>query len=102
MLWEHAVARSIRVSETNLKGNFMYSGPVNVDMPETNSVESIIATGEKISSFYDANQVLVCDVFRFEHVLDGWKHAVIFYDGRPPIDFTDLEAAETCAEESVL
>jgi hypothetical protein len=80
----------------------MYSGPVNVDMPETNSVESIIATGEKISSFYDANQVLVCDVFRFEHVLDGWKHAVIFYDGRPPIDFTDLESAETYAEDVVL
>jgi len=38
----------------------MYSGPINVDMSETNSVESIIATGEKISSYFDNNDVLVC------------------------------------------
>lgn len=80
----------------------MYSGPVNVDMPETNSVESIIATGIKISSFYNSESVLVCDVFKFDHVLDGWKHAVIFYDGRPPVDFTDQESAENFAEDSVI
>ena len=80
----------------------MYSGPVNVDMPETNSVESIIATGEKISSYYDDNEVLICEVFRFEHTLDGWKHAVIFYDGSSPVDFTDVESAEDYAESAAL
>lgn len=80
----------------------MYSGPVNVDMPETNSVESIMETGERISSYYDANSVLVCEVFRFNHVLDGWKYAVIFYDGRVPSDFTDLSSAENYAEDAAL
>jgi hypothetical protein len=80
----------------------MYSGPVNVDMPETNSVESIIATGEKISSYFDENDVLVCEVFRFEHTVDGWKHAVIFYDGSYPCDFTDVESAEDYAESAAL
>ena len=80
----------------------MYSGPVNLDMPETNSVESIIATGEKISSYYDDNEVLICEVFRFEHTLDGWKHAVIFYDGSYPCDFTDVESAESYAEDAAL
>lgn len=80
----------------------MYSGPVNVDMSETNSVESIIATGEKISSYFDENDVLVCEVFRFEHTVDGWKHAVIFYDGSYPCDFTDVESAEDYAESAAL
>jgi hypothetical protein len=80
----------------------MYSGPVNVDMPETNSVESIIATGEKISSYFDNNDVLVCEVFRFEHTVDGWKHAVIFYDGSYPCDFTDVDSAESYAESAAL
>lgn len=80
----------------------MYSGPINVDMPETNSVESIMETGERISSYYDDNNVLVCEVFRFNHVIDGWKHAVIFYDGTPPCDFTELESAENYAEDAAL
>jgi hypothetical protein len=80
----------------------MYSGPINLDMPETNSVESIIATGEKISSHYDSNEVLICEVFRFEHTLDGWKHAVIFYDGSYPVDFSDVESAEDYAEDAAL
>lgn len=79
----------------------MYSGPVNVDMPETNSVESIIASGEKISSYYDDNEVIICELFRFEHVLDGWKYAVIFYDGTEPSDFTKLSSAEHYIEETL-
>ena len=75
----------------------MYSGPINIDMPETNSVESIIATGEKISSHYDSNEVLICEVFHFEHTLDGWKYAVIFYDGSEPVDFTEVNKAEDYA-----
>ncbi len=80
----------------------MYSGPVNVDMPETNSVESIVATGEKISSYFDDNDVLICEVFRFEHTLEGWKYAVIFFDGSYPVDFSDIESAENYAEDAVL
>lgn len=79
----------------------MYSGPVNLDMPETNSVESIIASGEKISSYYDDNEVIICELFRFEHVLDGWKYAVIFYDGTEPSDFTKLSSAEHYIEETL-
>ena len=79
----------------------MYSGPINIDMPETNSVESIIATGEKISSHYDSNEVLICEVFHFEHTLDGWKYAVIFYDGTPPSDFTKLSSAEYFVAETL-
>ena len=79
----------------------MYSGPINIDMPETNSVESIIASGEKISSYYDSNEVIICELFRFEHVLDGWKYAVIFYDGTEPSDFTKLSSAEHYIEETL-
>lgn len=79
----------------------MYSGPINIDMPETNSVESIIASGEKISSYYDDNEVIICELFRFEHVLDGWKYAVIFYDGTEPSDFTKLSSAEHYIEETL-
>ena len=78
----------------------MYIGPINSDNPDSNSVESIIETGIKISSFYDQNEVLVCDVFEFEHVSEGKKYAVIFYDGREPVDFTHLDSAETFAEDS--
>jgi len=80
----------------------MYSGPINVNVPETNSVESIIDTGERISSHYDNNNTLLCEVFRFNHTLDGWKYAVIFYDGSEPCDFSDLQSAEDYAEDAAL
>lgn len=82
----------------------MYSGPINPTVPESNSVESIIETGVKITSHYNANanNELLCEVFRFNHNLEGDKYAVIFYDGSEPCDFTALEDADNYAEDAAL
>ena len=76
----------------------MYSGPINLDNPDSNTVESIIATGEKIS-FLNKNDALYCEIYHFNHHIDGWKYAVIFYDGTEPSDFTKLSSAEYFANE---
>ena len=76
----------------------MYSGPINPDNPDSNTVESIIATGENIS-FFNKNDALYCEIYRFNHHIDGWKYAVIFYDGTEPSDFTKLSSADFFANE---
>lgn len=76
----------------------MYSGPINPDNADSNTVESIVATGERIS-FLNKGDALYCEIYRFNHYFDGWKYAVIFYDETPPSDFTDLSSAEYFANE---
>lgn len=76
----------------------MYSGPINPDNADSNTVESIVATGEKVA-FLNKGDTLYCEIYHFDHHIDGWKYAVIFYDGTPPSDFTKLSSAEHFANE---
>jgi hypothetical protein len=80
----------------------MYTGPINSDNPNSNTVESIRESGVKISSYLNISEELICDLYRFEHVSDGLKYAVIFYDGREPVDFTHQQDAEDFAEDSIV